>query len=37
MLIPQEGIHCERELENQKKKKKKKAVCSAFPLKSQIW
>ena len=38
MLIPQEGIHCERELDNQKKKKKKKkAVCSAFPLKSQIW
>ena len=24
MLIPQEGIHCERELENQKKKKKKR-------------
>lgn len=23
MLIPQEGIHCERELDNQKKKKKK--------------
>ena len=35
MLIPQEGTHCERELDNQKKKEK--AVCSAFPLKSQIW
>ena len=38
MLIPQEGTHCERELDNQnKKKRKEKAVCSAFPLKSQIW
>ena len=29
MLIPQEGIHCERELDNQKKKKKHFAVI--FP------
>ena len=31
MLIPQEGIHCERELDNQKKKKKKKQFAVLFP------
>ena len=32
MLIPQEGIHCERELDNQKKKKKKSSL-QCFSLK----
>ena len=31
MLIPQEGTHCERELDNQKKKRKSGLQC--FSLK----
>ena len=32
MLIPQEGTHCERELDNQnKKKEKKKRFAVLFP------